>query len=93
MTKQYECLYIIANTVDEAGRKALVDKWSKMAGKDAKVEAWGLKKFATPINYKKDGYYYLMNFTAEPSVPKKIDDLMRITEGMVRSLFLAKEDK
>ena len=91
-SKLYECLFIIENTVGEDGRKALVDKFSKMAGKDVKVETWGLKKFVTPIDYKKDGYYYLMNFSATPDVPKSMGDLMNITDGMVRYMFVCKDD-
>jgi small subunit ribosomal protein S6 len=96
--RKYECLFIIANTVDEAGRNALVDKFAKMAAADApdaapKIEKWGLRKFVTPIDHKKDGYYYLMNFTAPTGVPKKMGDLMRITDGIVRFMFICKEDK
>jgi len=89
--RQYECLYIIENTVNEEKRKELIDKFSKMAGSDCKIEKWGMKKFATPINYKKDGFYVLMNFTSLPEVPKKIADLMNITEGIVRYMFVNKE--
>jgi small subunit ribosomal protein S6 len=86
--RQYECMFIIANTVNEEGRNALTDKFAKMAGADTKVEKWGLKKFMAPIDHKKDGYYVLMNFTALPDVPKKIGDLMRITDGIVRYMFV-----
>jgi len=92
MNKQYECLYIIANDVKEEKRKALIEKFEKMAGKDVKVDQWGLKKFATPIDYKKDGYYILMNFSSTADVPKKIGDLMNITSEIVRFMFICKDD-
>jgi len=90
--RQYECLYIIENTVSEDKRKELIEKFSKMAGSECKVEKWGMKKFVTPINYKKDGFYVLMNFTCGVDVPKKIGDLMNITEGIVRYIFVNKDD-
>ena len=89
--RPYECLYIIENTVNDEKRKELIDKFSKMAGSGCKVEKWGMKKFATPINYKKDGFYVLMNFESTPDVPKKIGDLMNITDGIVRYMFVNKE--
>jgi len=92
MKRQYECLYIIANDVTEAKRNELIEKFSKMAGESCKVEKWGLKKFATPINYKKDGYYVLLNFENEPEVPSRMGALMNITEGIVRYMFLEKSD-
>jgi len=91
--KQYECLYIIANNVSEEKRNGLIEKFSKMTeDKTIKVEKWGLKKFATPIDYKKDGFYVLMNFSANTQIPKKIGDLMNITEGIVRYMFVCKDD-
>jgi len=92
MKRQYECLFIIANNVSEEKRNELITKWSKMAGSGAKVDKWGIKKFATPIDYKKDGFYVLMNFEATPDVPKKIGDLMNITDGMVRYMFVDKTE-
>jgi len=93
MKRHYECLYIIANNINEEKRGELMTKFSKMTGDShAKLEKWGLKKFATPIDYKKDGYYVLMNFTALPDVPKQIGDLMNITDGIVRYMFVCKDD-
>jgi len=92
--RQYECLMIVENTVKEdETRKKLVDKFAKMAGADVKVDVWGLKKFATEINHKKDGYYYLLNFTATPDVPRAMNDLMNITDGIVRAMFVCKDDQ
>ena len=93
MKRQYECLLIIANDVKEEKRNELVEKFSKMAGSSTRVDKWGLKKFATPINYKKDGYYFLMNFAATPDVPKKMGDLMNITDGIVRYMFVCKDEQ
>jgi len=93
MNRQYECLFIVANDVTEENRGKIVEKFSKMAGETAKVEKWGLKKFATPINHKKDGYYYLMNFQCAPELPKKMGDLMNITDGLVRYMFVCKDEQ
>jgi len=72
MKRNYECLLIVDNAVaTEEARNALVEKFTKMAGANVKIDRWGLKKFAYPINYKKDGYYFLLNFAAEGDVIKK----------------------
>lgn len=91
--RQYECLFIVANDVTEENRTKIVEKFSKMAGESVKVEKWGLKKFATPIDHKKDGYYYLMNFESETKLPKKMADLMNITDGLVRYMFVCKDEQ
>jgi small subunit ribosomal protein S6 len=86
-------MFIIANNVTEEKRNTLVDKFSKMAGAGVKVEKMGLKKFATEIDHKKDGYYYLMTFASEPQIPHEIGALMNITDGMVRYMFVNKDEQ
>jgi len=93
MRKNYECLFIIANDVKEEDRNKLVDKFAKMASNDTKIDKWGLRKYATPINHKRDGYYFLFNFSAEPETPKTMGDLMNITEGVERFMFVCLDDQ
>ena len=45
---------------------------------------------AYPINYKTEGYYVLMSFTSEPSFPRELDRILRITDGIMRSLIVCK---
>ncbi|MCL2228910.1 MAG: 30S ribosomal protein S6 [Firmicutes bacterium] len=90
---EYECMFILANNLSEEKRNGLVEKFSKMASDKAKVEKMGLKKFATEINHKKDGYYYLMTFKCEHDIPKKIGELMLITDGVVRFMFVNKDEQ
>ena len=91
--RKYECLYIIASNVEEAARIELINKFQKMAGSGTSVEKWGLKKFATPIDYRKEGFYVLMNFSGDAELVKKMSGLMNITEGVVRYMFVGKDDK
>ena len=93
MKQKYECLYIIASNVAEEKRSSLIAKFTKMAGADTTVEKWGIKKFATPIDYRKDGFYVLMNFESEPDVPGKMGKLMNITDGIVRYMFVCKDQR
>jgi len=92
MKRQYECLYIISSAVKEDARKALVEKFGKMAAADVKIELWGMRKFATVIDHKTEGFYVLMNFAATPDVPRAIGDLMNITDGIVRYMFVCKDE-
>ena len=54
------------------------------------VEDWGKKKLAYPINYEADGYYVLINFSSEESFPAELDRVINITDGVLRSLIVAK---
>jgi small subunit ribosomal protein S6 len=86
-------MFIISADVTEAKREELIKQFAAMAGKDVIVDKWGMRKFAYPINYKPQGFYVLMNFKATPDVPAKMTNLMNITDGIVRQLFIVKDEE
>ena len=90
----YELLTIFSATLTDEEKDAAVKKYTDLVESEGKlvgINKWGVKKLAYPINYKKEGYYVLFEFEAEPSLPKRINDLMNIDEAVMRSLCLKKE--
>ena len=93
LSANYEVVFIIDPAQGEEGIAALVAKFKTLAEKNGsavEVEEWGNRKLAYPINFKNDGYYVLMNFTSEPSFPKELDRVFRITDGIIRSMVVCK---
>ncbi len=91
---KYELLTIFSATLTDEEKDAAVKKYTDLVESEGKlvgINKWGVKKLAYPINYKKEGYYVLFEFEAEPSLPKRINDLMNIDEAIMRSLCLKKE--
>ena len=77
--KKYEVLYILANNLDEAAKEAQIAKYEAIvtnAGGEVTTTKWGVKKLAYPINFKNEGYYVLMSFTSDPSLPKELDRVL-----------------
>ena len=93
--ERYEMLSIYQASLTEEQREQVTDKYLKMieknGGKVQVVNKWGVKKFAYPINYKKEGYYILIEFDAEHSLPRILEESMNIDENVVRSLCIKKE--
>ena len=91
----YEILYIIENSVEDTAREAVVAKWKTLiesnGGAVEKVDKWGLRKFAYPIDYKNDGYYVLMNFSCAPTLIKEIERQMRISDEVIRYMTIRKD--
>ncbi len=91
---KYELLYIISADLAEDKREALIEKFKAyVEDKNGVVEGidrWGIKKFAYPINFKNEGFYVLMNFSAQPEVVNEMNKLMNITDNIVRQMFVAK---
>ncbi len=70
MTNRYETVFILTPVLSEDQTKETVKKFMAFL-KDGGVkitheENWGLKKLAYPIQKKSTGFYYLVEFEAEP---------------------------
>lgn len=91
---KYEMLYIISISAEEEAREAIIKKWNDMVVADGgsveSVEKIGVKKFAYPIQDKMEGYYVLMNFTANPTIVRKMEEQMALTEHFVRKMIIKK---
>lgn len=91
---KYEVLYIIDAALDDAAKDALVERFSKLvtdnAGEVESVDKWGVRKFAYEMNFKNEGYYVLMNFSANPDLPAEMERQMRISDDVIRYLVVRK---
>ena len=93
VSANYEGVYIIDPMLSEEQTAALVEKFKTLAeqnGSAVEVEEWGKRKLAYEINDRTEGYYVLMNFTSAPAFPKELDRVLRITDGIMRSLIVCK---
>lgn len=92
---RYEMLTIFSATLTDEQKEASIKKYTDLIesdkGKIVGTNKWGVKKLAYPINYKKDGYYVLFEFDAQPTLPARINEVMNIDESVLRSLCLKKE--
>ena len=91
---KYEMLYIIQNDVDDEVKNKIVEKYSKLVeslnGMVESVDKWGTKKYAYKINFKSEGYYVLMNFTAADTVPQELSRQLGNDENVVREMIIRK---
>ncbi|MCI8688592.1 MAG: 30S ribosomal protein S6, partial [Lawsonibacter sp.] len=53
---------------------------------------WGKRRLAYPIQDLMEGYYVLMTFTAAAAVPAELDRIFRITDGVMRSMIVCKDE-
>ncbi len=51
-----------------------------------------LDRLAYPINDLNEGHYVLMTFTAAPALPAELDRVLKITEGVMRSMIICKDE-
>ena len=92
----YETLFVIDPDLTEEATKALVEKFTKLIGDNGEIESvdeWGKRRLAYPINDKPEGYYVLVNFKSEASLPSELERIFGITEGIMRSIVIRHEEK
>ena len=79
--KKYEIMYILKASLDDAARKAEVDKlhgvFLSNGGKILDVNEWGLREFAYPIKKEVKGYYVVIKIEADNVALKEFDQRPR----------------
>jgi len=92
---QYEVLYVITPELDEEADKVVMDKFADIitanGGEIEKTEVWGKRRLAYPIDYKTEGYYVLVVFSANPELPRELERNMRNDERLIRYMVTRKE--
>jgi len=89
MANSYETMLVFSVANGDEAVTALVEKFKALIEANGTIESvdeWGKRKLAYPINYETEGYYMLVNFTCEPEFPAELDRIVKITEGVLRSL-------
>ena len=93
MIKQYETVFIATPVLSDAQMKEAVAKYVKLitdnGGEIVYQEDWGLKQLAYPIQKKTTGFYYLIEFKAEPQFIAKLETQYRRDERIIRFLTFA----
>jgi small subunit ribosomal protein S6 len=93
----YELLYILNPVLSEEDAKTQTSNmvsWMEANGaKIDKVDDWGLKRLAYPIQKKKSGFYVNIYFEAPGTLPPALDRQVRINESFMRHLCLKYDKK
>ena len=91
----YETIIVYSVKNGEEAAKELSEKFKAMMEKNGTVDSvdeWGKRKLAYLINKEAEGYYVLINFESTAEFPAELDRIYKITDGVLRSLIIKKED-
>ncbi len=90
---KYELVMVFSVAKGEEAVEALKTKFTdliKANGTLGEVEEWGKRKLAYAINYETEGYYIVAQFESDENFPAELDRVINITDGVLRSLIIAK---
>lgn len=92
-TANYETVAIFNTKLGDEGVAALCEKFKTLIGENGtvtNVEDWGKRRLAYPIEDETEGYYLFVEFASAPAFVAELDRIYNITDGVLRSLIVAK---
>ena len=93
---KYETIFVVDASLEEEAIAGIVEKFKTLisnAGEIESVDEWGKRRLAYPIDFKTEGYYVLVNFSAKPDFPAELDRIYTITDDLLRSIIIKKDEK
>ncbi len=89
----YETMFVVDSSKGEDNTAAVVAKFKSLIEKHGEIvtfNEWGKRKLAYPINDLTEGYYVLVEYTAETSFVAELERIFNITEDIMRSMTIKK---
>ncbi|MBI3977594.1 MAG: 30S ribosomal protein S6 [Chloroflexi bacterium] len=90
--RDYELVFIVSPQVVDENVQQTLDRVSQFiterGGQIVKVDPWGRRKLAYPINRFREGYYTLMQFKLDPKQSDELENSLRLSEDVIRHLLV-----
>ncbi len=94
--RDYELVFIIAPVVEDENVQAVVDRvtgWIEAdEGTVTKVDLWGRRKLAYPIQDFSEGTYVLLNAQLKPAALNELERNMKLNTFIIRYLLVRIEE-
>ena len=92
----YEVMFIIDPALEDDAKEATIEAVKGIIAAEGEVgntDVWGMRKLAYTIQKKSEGYYVVIEFKAEPTLPKELDRRLKISDNVMRHLIINKDEK
>jgi small subunit ribosomal protein S6 len=97
LMRHYEIMIILDPNLEERTVQPSLDQFLKVVtgrgGKVDKVDIWGKRRLAYPIEKKPDGFYAVVDVTAEPDTVIELDRQLNLNEAILRTKVTRPEHK
>jgi small subunit ribosomal protein S6 len=92
----YEVMFIIEAALEQDKKEAAIEMVKEVisaGGEVGKVNVWGNRKLAYPINKKNEGFYAVIEFAGKADLPKELDRRLKISDSIIRHIIINKDEK
>jgi small subunit ribosomal protein S6 len=86
--RKYEIMLILPAEADDQVVSGAVDRIAKVIGTDGgevgNIERWGRRRMAYEIAKQTEGYYVVVEATADPTSIKELDRILSLADEVIR---------
>ena len=97
MRRDYELGFILNPEVSEEQTSAILERIEKIVnnydGQVVKVNQWGRRRLAYPIEHHRDGYYVFIDMILTPETVLELDRTLKVSEEVMRHLVKRRDPK
>jgi small subunit ribosomal protein S6 len=81
-------MIIVDAGLDDSAIQAVLDRATEVVssrgGSSPRIDRWGRRRFAYELKHRWEGYYALLETTAEPSVMDELDRVLSLADEVIR---------
>ncbi len=86
--RPYEVMLIFDASLEEETIRAAIDRYAEFirsrGGNPGRVDRWGRRRFAYELRHRWEGYYVLIQASAEPAVVPELDRVLSLADEVIR---------
>lgn len=95
--RPYEAMIIFDPDAEESAVTAVLDRGLELVrsngGVPGSVDRWGKRTLAYEVRKKREGYYVLFEYTAEPPATAELDRHLTLSDEVIRHKVIRLPDK
>jgi small subunit ribosomal protein S6 len=97
VSRDYELGFILNPEVSEEETRSILDRVEQIVanydGQVFKVNHWGRRRLAYPIDHHRDGYYIFIDMILTPEAVAEIERTLRVSEIVLRYMMKRRDPK
>jgi small subunit ribosomal protein S6 len=95
--RHYEAVVIFDAGAEPPAIQAVIERVTQTVadagGTPGNIDRWGRRQFAYEVGHKREGYYVMIEFTAEQPTVGDLDRLLALADEVVRHKLIRIPDK
>ena len=97
MRRDYEIGFILNPEVSEEQTRTILERIDQIVarndGQVVKVNQWGRRRLAYPIEHHRDGFYVFIDTILTPETVSELDRTLKVSEEVLRHLIKKRDPK